>query len=246
MNGGAQEQSALAARRIRGRAYAFDLAGTDDEETAAGVLIREMQYKDLGRRRRALLALTALDSPRAIGGLIAALDDENHNNVEIAIWALVDRNARQAAPAISRLLDDLGSGVRTSAVYALGHLGVKSLTPRIIARVNDPERDVRGAAVWALGSLGPRGTIRALRQARREDPDEWVRTEASAALQRLGHRPRGHQNEWELEDRLAAWQLEDQAHDHDQLDEPMSFAEELDALAREELERQDAEDAETR
>lgn len=130
------------------------------------------------------------DEPRAVGTLIAALDDEDKDVRYAAAIRL--REFPQQAGVVSALLahlDDPEPLVRSGAIWSLSVIGDRAALGPIKALADDPAADVRSAVAAALGYLPDRGNL-ALLQRLSNDPDPTVREHAAAALARLQALPK--------------------------------------------------------
>jgi epoxyqueuosine reductase len=80
-------------------------------------------------------------------------------------------------------------GLARNAAVALGNIGTEEDIPVLVkVLVGHDEPIVRGHAAWALGRIGGTGAMMALDRARRSDPDAFVTSEATSALETTGGR----------------------------------------------------------
>ena len=85
-----------------------------------------------------------------------------------------------------RSLTHTDSKVRRAAADRLGEVQeTRALNPLLHVLNQDVEPGCRAVAAWALGRLGNPSAVEALNRSALEDPDEQVRREASAALNRI-------------------------------------------------------------
>ena len=74
------------------------------------------------------------------------------------------------------------AGFARNLCVGLGNWGSPEAVPVLASALSDREPLVRGHAAWALGRVGSAEAREALRSRAPAEPDEWVRSELSAAL----------------------------------------------------------------
>ena len=109
-------------------------------------------------RWEAAQSLGAIADVRAVGPLIAVLDDQDKDVREASIQALGKIGDTRAVEPLIVALKDQDRGVRIASVQALGKIGdVRAVDPLITALDHDPHDWVRMVAADALESLGVPG-----------------------------------------------------------------------------------------
>jgi tetratricopeptide (TPR) repeat protein len=126
--------------------------------------------------------------PVEINNLIANLNHDDLTIRRAAIDALKDKGA-DAVPALIEALAKRDWLIRHNAVLALGQLGspMRALEA-LLGALRDQNVCVRWCAAWALGEAGPnaKATVAAALTHALHDSVKTVRTEAAAALTRIG------------------------------------------------------------
>jgi hypothetical protein len=188
----------------------FQATGAVDDELAA------LRSRRSWRRAAAAFTLGDIGSTRAVGALIAALDDparevrmastrslgrigavdaidslvtagvEGRVPADVANLALLDIGPA-ALPQLHFLATHPESAVRTSAVQLIGLLGSAGDAPAVRSQLADAAAPVRIAAAGALGRLGA-GTARDALMSALDDRVPAVREAAATALGQLGGR----------------------------------------------------------
>lgn len=87
-----------------------------------------------------------------------------------------------SVPAIRRLLPGFTERERINAVAALGRIGGADAEVAVLELTEDASPDVRRFAAYALAELGTPIALNRLRNLRRVDPEEFVRTAAARSL----------------------------------------------------------------
>ena len=191
------------------------VAATSRAEPTPDELIQQLKAKSPADRRTAAVALGKLGDHRAVGPLIACLQDKDRNVSRAAASSLAKIGKPALQPLIASL-NDTDTEVRRMVVQALGQLGdkqavrplvaclrdtegpVRSDVANVLGTLGDPQaaeplidclRDeraaVRGAAAGALGKLGEKGSVEALTVCLK-DEEVTVRRAAADALGKLG------------------------------------------------------------
>jgi HEAT repeat protein len=188
----------------------FEATGAVDDELAA------LRSRRSWRRAAAAFTLGDFGSTRAVGALIATLDDparevrmaatrslgrigsveaidslvtagvEGRVPADVANLALLDIGPA-ALPYLHVLATHSEPAVRTSAVQMIGLLGSAGDAPAVREQLTDAAAPVRIAAASALGRLGAGAARDALMRAL-EDRVPAVREAAATALGQLGGR----------------------------------------------------------
>ncbi len=86
------------------------------------------------------------------------------------------------------------TGLQRNAALAMGNRGERRYVPALAAALATAEPTVRRHAAWALGRIGGSAALRALREARSNEPDSAARCEIDAALKSLGEETLGEEN----------------------------------------------------
>ena len=136
-------------------------------------------------RRNAAWALGALDDPRGVAPVTAALQDREAPVRAQAAWALGAMDADSAVQALVAVLKDPDDGVRQQAAWALGAIGSRAAVGGLSQALKDTHAQVRHQAAWALGAIGDRGAVPGLVDTLK-DADKGVRQQAAWALGALG------------------------------------------------------------
>jgi HEAT repeat protein len=136
-------------------------------------------------RRNAAWALGALDDPRGVAPVTAALQDREAPVRAQAAWALGAMDADSAVQALVGVLKDPDEGVRKQAAWALGAIGSRTAVSGLSQALKDSQPQVRHQAAWALGAIGDRSAVPALVDTLK-DADKGVREQAAWALGAIG------------------------------------------------------------
>jgi HEAT repeat protein len=116
-------------------------------------LIAMLASDNSQERRAAATALGEAGDARAIGPLIAALNDAERD-VRKAASAALGKLGPTAVEPLVLLLSAPDKQVRRDAIAALGELGDRHAVELLIAALGDEDFEVRSAAASALGKLG--------------------------------------------------------------------------------------------
>lgn len=177
--------------------------------TAVEPLLLALKHPDADVRVDAAWALARIADRRAVGPLIAALDDSTIQGEVIrslrdfkdpttvepllrilrtssytwdVIYNLKAINDPRIVPMLINTLNDHALVTRDGAAFALGAMGgSKAVAPLISAVTTDPDVEVRRAAAFSLGELRDSRAVDPLIGALR-DPELRVRQEAIRAL----------------------------------------------------------------
>ena len=114
-------------------------------------LIGALQQPVWVARRNAAWALGALDDPRGVAPVTAALQDREPPVRAQAAWALGAMDADSAVQALVAVLKDSDEGVRKQAAWALGAIGSRAAVSGLSQALEDSHPQVRHQAAWALG-----------------------------------------------------------------------------------------------
>ena len=120
----------------------------------------------------ALRTLGRLEEPRAVEGLIKALDDSSPTTRREAATALGNIGDKRAVPVLVDALSTFFGRTRNEPIL---------LNPTIVKLC----AEVRREAATALGKIGDDAAIAALQEAY-DDPNQQVRSEVSKSLKMLG------------------------------------------------------------
>lgn len=141
-----------------------DLLTTPGEQAAAALvsigsrtfdaLVKTLRQPQWIARRNAAWALGALDDPRAVKPLIAAMSDAEPEVRAQAAWALGALDDAAALEKLTEMVKDSDARVRRQAAWALGVIGDSRATPVLIVALKDADAGVRRQAAWALGNIG--------------------------------------------------------------------------------------------
>jgi HEAT repeat protein len=180
------------------RATACWLLGCTGDERALAPLAAVLHDPDPRLRGEAARALGALDSPRAVPGLIAVLQtDADPDTRMAAAYSLGLLGDQRAVDPLLAKLADTGEDprVRGFAAEALIGPGERRAVPALIAALRDPSAEVRFWAAFALGELRDPAALSALQhlaQADKATLPGWrsVSEEAAAAIENIRARPR--------------------------------------------------------
>jgi HEAT repeat protein len=119
-------------------------------------LISVLLSGDSISRRWAATLLGALQDKRAVGPLVATLEDEDEDWYvqEGAIYALANLKDVRAVEALIKILEDDGGSLTRAALRALGAIDATRAIMPIINSLNDPDPDIRVAAIEILIEFG--------------------------------------------------------------------------------------------
>lgn len=164
-------------------------------KSAVAVLAKELADPDKQKRAHAaekLRPFCAAAAP-ALPGLIAALEGQDRNLRNQAIWTIgnIGLSALPAVPAMIKVLSDPDADNRASVALFLGEFGppAAEAIPALIRTLGDQDPRVRERAAGALGKIGPAtgAVVSALTRVvadESEEPD--VRQAAAVALGNIG------------------------------------------------------------
>ncbi len=165
-----------------------------DAAPAAEELARLLYDPSPFVRDRALVALTAIGSPRATEAVLAFLAVVDPGARDQVLVALGQLGSESVVDAVAPYAEDPDPFVRRAAIEALAGCGARGA--RTLRRLLDAsEPSTRCRAAVALGLAGQSEDLERLRPMADQDPDPHVRACAIGALGRLGDR--------EAVDRLA-------------------------------------------
>lgn len=148
-------------------------------------LIAAADFGDDTRRAEAERALGEV-SRRALGPLLAALNEEDIALKLTAIRILGDLRNPNAALPLARLMEDEDGEVRVQAALAAGRLGDARIAPPMLRALGGGDKTLREVAAWALGRSGAKEAAAPLRKLMEESPDWKLRALAALGLGRLG------------------------------------------------------------
>jgi HEAT repeat protein len=136
-------------------------------------------------RSAAASALGRLNSDGG-GALGVALGDSDPT-VRLAVLASAGRiNSFSSAAGLASLTSDSSIEVRRRAIEVLDALDVSdAVAPVAAAAQNDADARVRAVACHALGTFGNTSVLSLLQNLSQNDPDPFVRDQATIALRRL-------------------------------------------------------------
>lgn len=136
-------------------------------------------------RLKAEEALRAI-SRRALGPLLAALNEDDLSLQLMSIRILGGLRNPNAAVPLARLIDSEDMGVRAQAALAAGKLGDPKAIAPMLRATKDADVTVRQIAVWSLGRMNSKEAVAPLRKLMEQDPLWSIRALAAVGLGRLG------------------------------------------------------------
>jgi HEAT repeat protein len=142
-----------------------------------------LQEQDADIRMHAVASLCKL---KAVGHLIAALDDQEPEVRARAAKKLGELEDERAVDSLTTILNDDNDAVRREAVTALGRIGdVRAIEPlsRILGN-NDEDWDLQAMAVTSLGEIGGQEAVEPLIAALDHKYEE-IRADAATGLKSL-------------------------------------------------------------
>jgi cellulose synthase operon protein C len=148
-------------------------------------LIASADYGPVEERARAEAELNTI-SRRALGPLLAALEDDDLTLRMMSIRILGNLRNGNAALPLARLIDDEDPTVRVQALLSAGKIGDPRAAGPLIKATTNSDRAVREIATWALGRTGSASALGPLRRIVREEPEWTLRALAAISLGRLG------------------------------------------------------------
>jgi len=121
------------------------------------------------------------------GGALGRALGDTDPTVRLAALASAGRvNAFSSASALAALTSDTSSDVRRRAIEVLDALDVRdAVAPVTAAAQNDADPRVRAVACHALGTFGNSSVLPVLQNLSQNDPDVFVRDQATIAMLRL-------------------------------------------------------------
>jgi HEAT repeat protein len=125
--------------------------------------VANSQQEQLGVRRRALEAVSALSRPEVTQAIWAAYREEAAEMRASALNAMGRNCDLLWLPTIQGELENDSAELRFEAAQAAGELGELETVPQLIDLLGDHDAEVRLAAVVALGKIGGAEAKRALR-----------------------------------------------------------------------------------
>lgn len=146
------------------------LASTRSPETLT-YLERTLRYPDARVRRETIRGLSRISDRLAVEMLVAALGDDDAQNVQLAARYLGQASMRGAIPALEEVARGEGSGSRETgprveAIEALGRLGaiealptLESLSGKRLLLDRGRGRELRAAASAAIETIKARETV---------------------------------------------------------------------------------------
>jgi hypothetical protein len=183
------EMEALAVRIVEEpndrRKYfiARELASYGD--AAVDYIVPLLQSEQLEVRINAADFLGRLQSPRAVPGLVSALNDTVPDVRWRALYALGAIGSADCVGAMLPLLDDPDPYVQLAALRSLAQLGTEEIIEPAQAALRSPDAWVRLAAIEALASLGSTDGVPLVIECL-NDEKAFVRQSAVAALLTIG------------------------------------------------------------
>lgn len=148
-------------------------------------VLREWQNSpERDRRWWAARTLAAVGTPKAVEGLLAALQDPDPDVRACAVVGLAAlRPAEAVGPLVARLSDPSACVARLAA-DALARIGAPAV-PALIAALQEGDTVTRIGAARALSIIGPEEAVPALCAAL-DDPSALVTYYAEEALDKMG------------------------------------------------------------
>lgn len=141
---------------------------------------------DVGAARwMAARALGRIGDPQAVTPLVDALLQNDGDLGVFVAEALGDLGDRRAVPALLEAAEPRPEPALRGIVSALGRLGDARALPLLLDLLGSGTEDVRHAAAVALGQLRGQAAVAALTKASRDDPAQYVRESATAALRAI-------------------------------------------------------------
>ena len=157
--------------------------------SAAPQLLAALKYPDVRYAAAEALGPVGADPDVAVPALITMLKNEEDRGGRPALAGALGNFGRAAAtaiPALRESLRDDGSGGWLAA-EAIGKIGGSDVVPALVEALGSKDDNIRLAAIQGLGNLGgaAASSVEALRKAQRNDPHEWNRKAAAAALEKI-------------------------------------------------------------
>lgn len=147
------------------------LASTKSSATLM-YLERTLRYPDARVRRETIRALSGINDQLAAEMLVAALNDEDAQNVQLAARYLGQRGTHGSVEALEEVARGEGpgsreTGPRVEAIEALGRLGAREALPTLESLAGKRSlldrgrgRELRAAAAAAIETIKTRGAVR--------------------------------------------------------------------------------------
>ncbi len=137
-------------------------------------------------RKEVVWAMSSKEDPRAVSGLVAALENDPDSAVrEKAAWSLGIVGDERSVESLVAALSDPATAVRTQAAWALGITGDQRAVESLGAALDDKSDAVREQAAWALGVIADPRAVEPLLGAL-DDSSPEVRAQAAWALGIIG------------------------------------------------------------
>jgi HEAT repeats/PBS lyase HEAT-like repeat len=141
-------------RQLRGQARA-DIAGFFEERGFVEREIAELHNRRTWKRARAAHLLGDMGSTRAVGPLLAALEDSKREVRAKAARALGRLGAEDEAANLRQALDDRIPFVRATAAIALGTVADRQAGPALLEQARKDQFGPAHAAAYALAAVDP-------------------------------------------------------------------------------------------
>lgn len=116
--------------------------------------VRALETGTTPQRAAAAETLGRLGEDRAVGPLVAALNDPDASVRKAAVVSLQRLGARRVAPAIAALLEHPDDSLRVAAAEAMETLATPQTIPPLVGALDDRRMIVRNAVSEALARLG--------------------------------------------------------------------------------------------
>ena len=164
----------------------YGIQTKEDLHSTASVLKLKKAVESDEDCRQALLVLAKIGQP-AVKVIVVALNHRFPNARMAAVQALGKIRASEAVPSLVKMFGDNSSGVRVAAIHALNAIGATEALPAMVKALGDDSSAVRIAAVRTIPQIGVGNemAIRALKQAKTEDPDPTIRAAAAKAHRKM-------------------------------------------------------------
>lgn len=168
------------------RAYAANAVGEFLVGAGIPAVAQALLHDGDARVRAASASALGRLNDDGAGALGMAMGDSDPSVKLAALGAAGRINSFTSIPSVAALTTDPTPEVRRRAIEVLDGLNAKvAIAPVAAAAQNDADARVRAAACHALGVFGDSNAEQLLTNLSQNDPDQFVRDEATIALKRI-------------------------------------------------------------
>ncbi|MFH0940033.1 MAG: sigma-70 family RNA polymerase sigma factor [Planctomycetota bacterium] len=155
------------------------------DETAADLLVAELDSQEVNVRRDAVFAIRHVSGEKALAFIEKALADQDADVRHSAVLALGHVGGEKALALIEKALNNQDVKMRRNAICALGSVGGEKALTLIEKALNNQDAEMRRYAVYALGNIGGEKAL-ALIEKMFNDQNVKVRSNAVSTLGFVG------------------------------------------------------------